>query len=649
MTTYVYDAYGNLLSKQDPGGNCAGTPPTGCTTYSYDAANQLTGISYSDGVTPNVSGITYDGDGQRLSMTDGTGTSSWGWDSLHRMVSYQNGNGAQLQWVYNLRNLATTITYPGALNATRGYDNAGRWTSVRDWNSNTTSFGYDADSNLTTETFPSASTVVDTFSFNAADQMTNVASVKGGSTTLFSAGYTRDSANQLTTDSSGASGTGYYKYTPLNQVCYAGSSNTNACSSPPSGSIDYAYDAADNLTQKGSTQQAFNNADELCWTASTSAACGSPPSGATTYQYDTRGNRTNVTPSGGQAQTLTFDQANRLTKFAAASTTSYGYNGDGLRMCKYVGSSTQPCQQGGATQYLWDVAGSLPLSLKDGTTAYVFGPGGLPIEQVNTSATYWFHHDQLGSTRLLTDSTGTSQATYTYEPYGGIASSTGSITNPLRYCGQYLDTESGFYYLRGRYYDPGTGQFGNQDAAIRTTRQPFSYSNDNPLNGSDPAGLACVGVQGGAVGFLGSIIGGPRAGGNSTSYIGVCTNGDVFYAGTVGGYAGTSPSQTSCYPYCSQPTVTQGAYGSIGLGVFASPNASCAQQLKGPFTQTVVGTGAGFGGDVATAYANGVTVATATFLGPAFGAGITNYETNTVVYSFNPVQAAQSAWHRLFG
>jgi YD repeat-containing protein len=164
------------------------------------------------------------------------------------MVSYQNGNGAQVQWVYNLRNLPMTITYPGSLNVTRGYDNAGRWTSVQDWNSNTTSFGYDPDSNLTLETFPAASTVVDTFTFNAADQMTNVASVKGGSTTLFSAGYSRDSANQLTSDTSAASGTGSDKYTPLNQVCYAGSSNTNACSSPPSGSIVYAYDAADNLT-----------------------------------------------------------------------------------------------------------------------------------------------------------------------------------------------------------------------------------------------------------------------------------------------------------------------------------------------------------------------------------------------------------------
>jgi uncharacterized protein RhaS with RHS repeats len=66
----------------------------------------LTAIKYSDAVTPNVM-ISYDADGQRTGMTDGTGTSSWGWDSLHRMVSYTNGNGVQVQWVYNLRNLPT--------------------------------------------------------------------------------------------------------------------------------------------------------------------------------------------------------------------------------------------------------------------------------------------------------------------------------------------------------------------------------------------------------------------------------------------------------------------------------------------------------------------------------------------------------------
>ena len=478
-TTYAYDGNGNQLTKQNPGGNCGATPPTGCTTNTYDAANQLLAITYSDGVTPNVSNTTYDSDGQRTGVTDGTGTSTWTWDSLHRVVSYVNGNGAQVQWAYNLRNLPTTITYPGSLNVTRGYDNAGRWTSVQDWNTNTTTFGYDADSNLTTETFPATSGVVDTFTFNAADQLTASASTKSG-TTLFSAGYTRDAANQLSSDTSASTGTGSYKYTPLNQVCYAGSSSSNACSSPPTGSIPYKYDAADNLTQAGSTQQVFNNADELCWTASTTGSCASPPSGATTYQYDNRGNRTVVTPSPGQAQTLTYDQANRLTKYVAATTTTYAYNADGLRMSKNAGATTL---------YLWDGAGELPLLLKDGSTAYIYGPGNVPLEQINGSTTYYSHHDQLGSTRLLTDSVGAVLATYTFDAFGNLTSTTGSITNPFRFAGQYQDPESGLYYLRARYYDAGTGQFVSQDPLLAATLQPYSYAAGNPLNNTDPAGL----------------------------------------------------------------------------------------------------------------------------------------------------------------
>jgi RHS repeat-associated protein len=499
VTTSIYDAVGNLAGKQDPGGNCSAIPAVGCTGYIHNVANQLVGITYSDGLTPNVS-ITYDQLGQRTAMTDGTGTSSWTWDSLHRMVSYTNGNGAQVQWIYNLRSLPTTITYPGSLNVIRGYDSVGRWTSVKDWNLNTTTFGYDPNSNLTTETLPTASGVVDTNTFDNSDRLTAI-SDKKGTTTLFSATYTLDAAGQLTTDSSATSGQGSYKYTPLNQLCYAGASNTNVCSTPPSGSIAYAYDAADNLTQMGATQQSFNNADQLCWTSSTAGSCATPPSGATTYQFDTRGNRTGITPNPGQATTLAYDQANRLTAYAAGSTTSYGYNGDGLRMCKVSGSFTQPCAQTGSTQFVWDTASSLPLLLKDGTTSYVYGPGGLPLEQVTSSATYYLHQDQIGSTRLITDSAGTARATYVFQSYGQLAASTGTITNPMRFAGQYLDAESGFYYLRARYYEPATGQFISRDPMVSETTSAYGYAGGNPLNVSDPSGLVSVGTCGGANGM----------------------------------------------------------------------------------------------------------------------------------------------------
>jgi len=490
VTSFTYDGAGNRLTKQDPGGNCAATPKTGCTTMTYDSANQLKTITYSDGVTPNVTNLAYDADGQRSAMTDGTGTSAWVWDSLHRLTSYTNGNGAQVQYAYNLRNLPTTLTYPGSLNVTRSYDDAGRFTSVQDWLSNATTFGYDANANLTTETLASGTGVVDTFTFDPADRQMAIADIKGGSITLFSATYSRDNANQLTSDSSAPSPTGSYKYGALNQICYAGSSSASACSAPPSGATAYAYDAADNLTQAGTTQQVFNAADQLCWTAATSGTCSSPPTGATTYTYDTRGNRISLTPPTGSATNLSHDQANRLTAYGTSS--SYAYNGDGLRMSKTVSGSTSQC--------LWDAAAALPLLLKDGSTAYVYGPGDLPLEQINGSSVLWLHHDQLGSTRLVTDNGGAAQATYTFDAYGKLTASTGNITNPFRFSGQYLDSESGLYYLRARYYDPMTDQFLSRDPALAQTRAAYGYAVGNPVNRTDPNGLGGNDMKDGGAG-----------------------------------------------------------------------------------------------------------------------------------------------------
>jgi RHS repeat-associated protein len=112
------------------------------------------------------------------------------------------------------------------------------------------------------------------------------------------------------------------------------------------------------------------------------------------------------------------------------------------------------------------------------------------IEQINNSTgeVLYLHHDQAGSTRLLTGSTGKVEGAYTYGPYGATEGHTGTATTPLGYDGQYTSPDTGLIYMRARVYDPATAQFLTVDPEVGTTRAPYTYAGDNPLNEADPSG-----------------------------------------------------------------------------------------------------------------------------------------------------------------
>jgi RHS repeat-associated protein len=130
------------------------------------------------------------------------------------------------------------------------------------------------------------------------------------------------------------------------------------------------------------------------------------------------------------------------------------------------------------------------------TPLYVYGPNDLPVEQINTEGkVLCLHHDQAGSTRLLTGSTGTAEGKCTYSAYG-TPTCEGSATTPLGYDAQYTNTDTGLIYMRARVYDPATAQFLTVDPLVGQTHAPYYYAGDNPLNEADPTGPDLLGEIG---------------------------------------------------------------------------------------------------------------------------------------------------------
>ena len=434
------------------------------TTYKYDADNHPVEVSYSDGKTPTVR-YEYNGDGDRTKMVDGTGTSTYEYDQLDRLTEVEDGHGDTTGYEYNLAGEQTKITYPNGKAVTREYDEAGRLKNLTDWLGNTTKFSYDADSDLTATTFPSGTGDEDTYAYDEADAMSEVKMAKG-SETLASIVYARDKDGLVTKATS--------KGLPGAEVTEADYDENNRLTKY--GSTEYKYDAASNPTKEGSSESTYNEGDEL------------EKGGGETYSYNEVGERTKAEPSSGPATTYGYDQAGNLTSVERPEGESkpkiedtYAYNGDGLRASQTINSTTS---------YLaWDTAEQLPLLLNDGTNSYIYGPGGLPIEQIDSEGTpTYLHHDQQGSTRLLTNASGENVGTTTYDAYGNVTGSTGTGTSPLGYDAQYTDSDTGLIYLRARVYDPTTAQFLSVDPKAEVTRTIYSYAQDNPLTGGDPTG-----------------------------------------------------------------------------------------------------------------------------------------------------------------
>ena len=156
-------------------------------------------------------------------------------------------------------------------------------------------------------------------------------------------------------------------------------------------------------------------------------------------------------------------------------------------------------------QYIYAGRKLLRETISDGTTTktldFTYDNVGMPYSLIyndGTTTTKCYYITNLqGDVMYLVDANGVQVAAYDYDPYGKVITSTGDLAeiNPLRYRGYYYDTETSFYYLQSRYYDPEICRFINADGYSSTGAgflgyNMFAYCNNNPIAFTDDNGGA---------------------------------------------------------------------------------------------------------------------------------------------------------------
>lgn len=212
---------------------------------------------------------------------------------------------------------------------------------------------------------------------------------------------------------------------------------------------------------------------------------GSPQLFGCLYTYDANGN----TLSDAQGRSFTWDFENRLAQVVnpGVGTTTFRYDPFGRRIQKSGALGT--------TNYLYDGDGDNVLEEVDNTGNVLARytqqlDTDVPLSELRSGLTSYYEQDDLSSVTSLSNSAGALASTYTYDSYGNLTSSTGTITNPFQYTGRDNDLETGLYYYRARYFDPKVGRFISEDPlGIRDNLNMYAYVHNNPVNFDDPFGL----------------------------------------------------------------------------------------------------------------------------------------------------------------
>ncbi len=490
--TFGYDGYGNNTSVAVGGRtlttntfNLKAGLPAGSTygngdtvTYSYDNKERLVGKSFNG--TPAVS-YKYDAMGSLVETEDLLNNISFKtqYDLINRITGVTSSDGGEYRISYDDQNRidATLEKIAGVtLKNEYQYSDTSIIEGVKLNGSQILTYDWDDLTRMTSRTLKLTAPFTTQYTYlkgsNAGGETMLVAGLKNGGETL---SYTYDQFGNITSVSQNGAVVESYEYDGLNQLTKV----TNGANV-----TEYAYDAGGNLTSvklNGEVQDTYGYTD-AGWKDLLTSFNGQA------ITYDEIGNP--LTYRDGYQ--FTWQNGRRLASISHGNDSiSYTYDPDGIRTSKTVNGTT--------TKY-HVMNGTLLGQTKDSDTiVFLYDEKGNKYGFDYNGTKYYYIFNVQGDVIGILNQAGQKIVSYTYDAWGKVLSVDGSEAstigqiNPIRYRGYYYDTETGFYYLQSRYYDPTTRRFLNSDILVGNVgsvgqNNLFQYCSNNPVNLADPTG-----------------------------------------------------------------------------------------------------------------------------------------------------------------